>query len=603
MSATKVARLRVAVFAAATLTVPASLLTPASAQAAPAHDKTSSAEAQRVDRVPTPKFAWWDCSVFAPTAQCASVRLPLDYDQPKGAQTSVAVLRLKATDQKHKVGTLFLNPGGPGGSGIGIAAAAPSFLSPGVLAKFDVVGFDPRGTNFSDNVRCWKNTGERSRALNGLSVYFPWTSAEKAAFVTSSRAFGTACSTTGRPLSANMSTAEVARDMDVLRRAFGDRQLTYLGLSYGTYLGQVYANLFPDRVRAVAVDGVVDPIGWAGTEATKNTPQTVRIRSGEGAARAFHEILVRCGKAGASFCTFASTGDPLANYTTIISALKKAPLKVTDPDGPDLTISYADLVGFLLTMMYYPDGSSVISDTLTSVYAVLQPSAGASAPAAARRAQAGKTLSGILATQKSRAAAARAARAKQVKDSGFTGYGFPYDNSPEAFQTVLCTDGLNPADASTWSVHADATAKTASDFGLPWTWVSAPCAAKTWKVRDKNAYTGPFTRRTVNPVLIVGNYWDPATNYESAVKASSLLPNSRLISNDSWGHTAYGSSTCIISAVDSYLISKKLPAKNTTCIGDVQPFTTSLTGPTAQVESGNHRAPVAPMVPETTPQQ
>jgi pimeloyl-ACP methyl ester carboxylesterase len=604
MSATRVTRSRVAVVIATALTVPASLLTATPAQAAPAYDKTSPVEAQRVDRVPVPKFAWWDCSVFSPGAQCASANLPLDYDQPKGAKTSVAVLRLRAADQKHKIGTLFLNPGGPGGSGIGIAAAAPYFLGPDVLAKFDIVGFDPRGTNFSDNVRCWKNLGDQDKAVRGLRVNFPWTDAERAAFVTSSKAFGRACSTTGKPLSANMSTAEVARDMDVLRRAFGDKQLTYLGFSYGTYLGQVYSNLFPDRVRAVAIDGVIDPIGWAGTAATRNTPQTARIRSGEGAAKTLHEILVRCGKAGPSKCTFASTGDPSANYATIISRLKKAPLEITDPDGLTFTISYADLVGILLGAMYYPNGSATVSDALTSVYVLLEPSAKAGSSAAARQAQARKTqarktLSGILAAEKARAASAKAARAKQIKASGFARYEFPYDNSFEAFQTVLCTDGLNPADASKWSAYADAAEKKAPDFGRAWTWASAPCASNTWTVRDKNAFTGPFTHRTVNPVLVVGNYWDPATNYDNAVRAASLLPNSRAISNDSWGHTAYGSSACIISAVDSYLLSKKLPAKGTTCVGDVQPFTTSLAGPTAQAASGNHRPPVLPAVPAT----
>ena len=130
--------------------------------APPAFDETSTVEAQRVDRVPIPRSDWRDCAVFSPGAQCASVNLPLDYDQPMGAQTSVAVLRIKATDQKHKIGTLFLNPGGPGGSSVELASAAPDFLGPEVLAKFDIVGFDPRGTNYSENVRCWKNIGEQN---------------------------------------------------------------------------------------------------------------------------------------------------------------------------------------------------------------------------------------------------------------------------------------------------------------------------------------------------------------------------------------------------------------------------------------------------------
>lgn len=121
----------------------------ATAPAAAPGDTTSKAEARRVDSVPKPKLPWFDCSVFSPGAQCATVQLPLDYDQPKGATTGVAVLRLKAKDQKHKIGTLFLNPGGPGGSGVQFAASAPYFLSPDLVARFDIVGMDPRGTNLS----------------------------------------------------------------------------------------------------------------------------------------------------------------------------------------------------------------------------------------------------------------------------------------------------------------------------------------------------------------------------------------------------------------------------------------------------------------------
>jgi pimeloyl-ACP methyl ester carboxylesterase len=565
--------------------------------AAPASDRTSAVEAQRVDRVPVPRFDWWGCSVFSPGAQCASVNLPLDYDQPKGAQTTVAVLRIKATDQEHKIGTLFLNPGGPGGSSIELASAAPNFLGPDLLAKFDIVGFDPRGTNYSENVQCWKNIGEQAEALSGANVEFPWTDAEKASYITSSKAFGKACSTTGTPLSGSMSTAEVARDMDVLRRSLGDEQLTYLGFSYGTYLGQVYANLFPDRVRALAIDGVVDPVAWAGTETNNVIPMTTRLRSGEGATKALHEVLVRCAKAGPGSCSFASSGNPVANYAAITSTLRKGPIPFKNPTKGATQLSYASMVVELYEMLYKPDGAARIPDFLTSVYTLIKPRPASGTPAAAQRAQAAKTLSGILDTRKSRNAAEKAAKATQAKRSGFAKGGFPYENGWEAYQSVMCTDGLNPADASMWPTYADASDKTAPDFGRLWTWASTPCAAKTWTVQDEDRYAGPFTRRTANPVLVVGNYWDPATNYDSAVAAASRLPNSQLLSNDSWGHTAYGSSECATTAVDSYLVSQALPTKGTACTGDVQPFATSVSALTVQAASGNRRAPVVPLIP------
>jgi pimeloyl-ACP methyl ester carboxylesterase len=613
----------VSVVVVAALVGPLSLTAPAlAAPAAAGYDRTSAREAHRVDQVPTPKLAWFDCSsLYGVGSQCSTADLPLDYDQPEGAKTQVAMLRIKATDPKHKIGTLFLNPGGPGGSGVSIAAAAPYFLSPDLLARFDVVGFDPRGTNNSDNVRCWADIGQQNAVLKGLNVAFPYTASETKAYVASSKAFGKACSTTGRPLSGSMSTAEVARDMDVLRRAVGDSKLNFLGFSYGTYLGQVYANLFPDRVRSVVIDGVLDPLAWAGTPATRSTPQTVRLKSAEGSAKALHEILVRCEKAGPTYCAFAALGDPQDNYETLIATLKKKPLVIDDPVFGSFTVTYADVVGTMLGMLYDPSGSNYIDPLLTSLFQLSQPVAAAGSPAAAlrtpaRRAVAKAWMLGYIRSQKAAKTAARAQVAKQQKAFGFS---FPYFNGAEAFQSVLCTDGLNPKDAGSWPWYAHQADERAPDFGPMWTWSSAPCASNTWTVRDEDAYAGPFTRRTANPVLVVGDYYDPATNYQGAVKAAALLPNSRLLTSDSWGHTAYGTSACVSDAVNSYLLTLALPSRGTVCTGDAQPFTVPLptgappSAPSASpatpspnraatVSGGStsgRRAPIAPLLPVT----
>jgi pimeloyl-ACP methyl ester carboxylesterase len=567
----------------------------ASPQLAPAFDRTSPREAHRVDRVPTPRFSWFDCSAaYGPGRQCTTTPLPLDYDEPNGPQTQVALLRIRASDRQHRIGTLFLNPGGPGGSGVEIAAAAPFFLGSELLARFDIVGFDPRGTNNSDNVRCWANFGDQGNALAGMNVAFPYTAAENAAYIASSKAFGRACSTTGRPLSGSMSTAEVARDMDVLRRGLGDTKLSYLGFSYGSYLGQVYANLFPDRVRTVAIDGVIDPLAWTGTPATSAIPQTTRLKSGEGSAKALHEILLRCGKAGPAYCAFSALGDPLRNYAKLIRSLKHAPIRITDPaSDQSFTMSYADLVGILLGMLYDPSGSQAVDAFLTSVFTLLPAPAVTSPQATARQAAARATLlRSVRKQQENEAAAARqAASSRQA-----FGFSFPYFNGPDAFQSVLCTDGLNPPAAGRWPAYADAANKTAPDFGRLWTWVSAPCAANTWTIRDEDAYSGPFTHNTVNPVLVVGDFYDPATNYQGAVTAAALLPNSRLLSSNSWGHTAYGTSACVTDAVNNYLLRQTLPTKGILCVGDAQPFTTPLPPPGAAAPNTltPGRPPVAP---------
>lgn len=383
------ARGMVCLLIAATLTVPAGLAaaaTPKTQAPATSSDRTTTAEAQRVDRVPALKPDWFDCSAaFAPRAECASVALPLDYDKPNGAKTEVALLRIKATDSKRRIGSLFLNPGGPGGSGLSIAAASPNFLGADVRARFDIVGMDPRGTNFSDNVRCFRNLGEQSKALSGLNVAFPVTPAQTEAYVASATAFGWACSTTGKPLSRSMSTTEVARDMDVVRRSLGDSRLSYLGFSYGTYLGNVYANLFPDRVRAVVIDGVLDPLGWAGTSANNLRPQTTRIRSGEGGAAALNEILVLCRRAGPQLCAYAKGGDPERRYADLARSLKANPIQFRDDTGAVFyIIDYPGFISLMLSDLYSPlapqlvDGDLVYLQDLVDQQA--RPPAGRSRP-------------------------------------------------------------------------------------------------------------------------------------------------------------------------------------------------------------------------------
>jgi pimeloyl-ACP methyl ester carboxylesterase len=578
----------------------------ASAAQASARAPIGDVEAQRVDRVPTPKPSWFDCSpAFGEGNECTTVNLPLDYDQPRGATTAVAVLRHPATDQANKIGSLFLNPGGPGGSGVGIAAQASLFLGPEVLEKFDIVGIDPRGTNFSDNVRCWENMGEQAADLEGWDVPFPVTDDEEAAYVAASERVGQACSTTGTPLSGSMSTSEVARDMDVIRRMVGDTQLTYLGFSYGSYLGNVYANMFPGRVRALVIDGVLDPTGWQGSRATQNTPVTTRIKSGEGAAKALDEILLRCEKAGPEYCRLAGYGDPQDLFAQIKASLREEPLDLVDPETGEvfLTFTYPVLISFLLGDLYAPIAADFVDMDLSLVWELLQEPAEPGTEAAARQDAARQGLVERFRTQQDQAKAADVTEAEQREALGFA---FPYDNSPEAFLSVLCTDSRNPVYASSWPGHADRADARAPDFGRSWTWGSAPCAQQTWTVRDEDAYTGTFTKATANPVLVVGNYWDPATNYDGAVNAARLLPNSRLLSSDSWGHTAYGTSACVTDAIDTYLLTRTTPPAGTLCVGDDQPFTVPLETPEGP-DSGARSArsdrlpPVVPPVPGALP--
>ncbi len=537
----------------------------------PVAAKTLAREAKRVDSVPTPKLKWYKCYGHA---ECDTVSLPRDYDRPSGAKVEVALLRVKARDQKRKIGTLFVNPGGPGGSAVGLAYVAPFIFSAGILNRFDIVGMDPRGTNFSDQVKCFPSARQQTRLFEDLSVPFPYTKAEERSFIRGAKRLGRACSTTGKPLSTAMSTAEVARDMDVVRRAVGDTERGYLGSSYGTYLGQVYANLFPDRFRAIALDGVLDPVAWAGTAATAGQPQTDRIRSADGAIKALLEILVRCDRVGGAQCSFA-TGDPVANFDLIAERLKRSPIVEVDPaTGTEFRFGYADLVVVILGALYSPFGFDEIVSILSELIVITEPPA-AVAVASTKTAPSAQAKA-LRRLQRSLAKAEqRAERIERRQPS----YGFPYDNSLEAFAAVMCTDSVNPRHASAWPAAAAAADRRAKYFGRAWAWQSAWCASRTWTAKDEDAYRGPFNRATAAPVLVVGNLWDPATNYAGAVKAASLLPNSRLLSSDSWGHTAYGSSDCVNNAMEAYLLNQTLPAAGARCVGDIQPFETELEPP------------------------
>ncbi|WP_433826659.1 alpha/beta hydrolase [Actinoplanes sp. CA-015351] len=517
--------------------VPAQAFTPA-AEASKAAT-TSKAERKRLDKLPTPKLGWYKCYG---TAECATVKVPLDYDKPKGAKTEIAVLRIKAKNQKKKIGSLFLNPGGPGGSSTEFALFAPSFLSDSLLERFDIVGVDPRGIGASANIKCFKSVKDQTAVLNGMNVAFPLGKKEEAKYIKSAKAFGKGCSTTGKSLAGAMSTAEVARDMELMRRAVGDKKLTYLGFSYGTALGQFYANMFPDRFRAIAVDGNIDPRQWVGSGKSGNQILDARMKSADGAYKALKEILKRCDKAGEQYCEYAA-GDPLKNFTALAKKLRAKPLVIEDEFGT-FKITYADFVGALLGSLY----STYAGEEVASIIALV-----------------GKAANGEAAAKTGLLERIRAARA--------IGYDFPYDNSFEAQSAVICTDGKHPKYASSWPASTALRDVKAPYFGRAWGWLTVQCATNTWTVKDEDAYRGPFNKRTAKPVLVVGNYWDPATNYAASVSSSKLLPNSRLLTSDNWGHTAYGTGVCATNAIDSYLLTGKVPAKGTVCHAAHQPFT------------------------------
>jgi pimeloyl-ACP methyl ester carboxylesterase len=512
--------------------------------AAAAADRMSSGWGRLADRVPTPVLHWTTCRK---TAQCATAELPLNYDHPHGAKIKLALLRIKAKDPRHRLGTLFVNPGGPGDSARELAAEAPLVLPKAILDRFDIVGVDPRGVGGSTPVRCFATKAEEIRTLAPVTVTpFPGTPAEQRAWIGAARALGRACSTTGRQIASAMSTTDDALDMDVLRRAVGDRKLTYVGESYGSYLGLVYANMFPGRVRAIAIDGIVDPQAWAGTAATADEPLFDRMGSAAASYRVLHELLDLCQRAGRSRCSDTDT-DTQARFARLAARLRARPLRLAAPGIRATTFTHANLIADTGQWLRQPDGYRGLFGELTDLARLTAP--GGAGPGRATVVR--RLLRLHLAVQ---------------PPPG-------YDNLLEAESGVLCTDGLSAADAASWPAAAAAADRRARYFGAEYAWDTVQCARNTWTAQDQDVYRGPFDHRTAAPVLVIGDWWDPVTSYDSAVKVARMLPSSRLVSSDSWGHTALLTSACVDNTTWDYLIHPLAPApKITHCRGDVQPF-------------------------------
>jgi pimeloyl-ACP methyl ester carboxylesterase len=468
---------------------------------------------------------------------CATVPVPLDYDQPKGATILLSLIRLRATDPARRIGSLLVNPGGPGGSGVDLVLGAGEVLAPEIRARFDLVGFDPRGVARSTALRCFGTPRQWGPAF---WADLPLTPAGVDVVAAADRYLADACAQRGGSILDHMSTADVARDMDLLRARLGDERLTFLGFSYGSMLGTTYANLFPDRVRAIVIDGVLDPIAWTtGAAGQQDLPFSTRLRSDAGAQATLGEFFRLCDQAGPD-CAFS--GNSAARFAALRARLLDGPIQVT-LDGETFPFTYTDLIYGMLGVLYSPFAWPFAGEVL----ALLEQSASATAI--------GTALAGLR------------------QSLGYVNKrGFPhYPNFVESLPGVACSDSDNPDSHLDWFTAAESAEAQFGYFGRAWTWISSICSV--WPGRSDDRYTGPWNAATANPVLVVGNFFDPATRYEGAQTVAGLLPNSRLLSYAGWGHTAYGGlSRCIDTAVNAYLISGALPAAGTVCQPEMDPF-------------------------------
>ncbi|MDQ6817688.1 MAG: alpha/beta hydrolase [Actinomycetota bacterium] len=463
------------------------------------------------------------------------MQVPLDYSAPNGGKISIALIRLPAGDPARRIGSLFLNPGGPGGSGVDfVHALGPILLTAQVRARFDLVGFDPRGVVRSTALRCFENL-DQLRPLF-LEFAFPTNRVQELIWESADRYLAGSCVRRAGPIVSHMSTANAARDLDRLRAAVGDRQLNYYGVSYGSYLGATYANLFPTRVRALAVDGVLDPVAWStGNGNGTIVPVSTRLLSNLGARETLDQFFQLC---DAGDCAFGPHS--AARFAALAARLKVHPLRLTLPDGSTQRLDYTNLIGATLGAMYDSAGWPFFAQFLAGVESQVSSSKLGAAYARLRF------------------------RPVYMAHVGLADYQNPF----ESFAGVLCEDSVNPSSYDAWW---SAAATSAGYFGPIWTWASSICAV--WPFKDAGRYLGPFNHHTANPLLVIGNLYDPATRYAGALKLAALMPGSRLLTLHGWGHTSLLRSQCIDQRMANYLIDVQLPPPGTVCQQDHIPFT------------------------------
>jgi pimeloyl-ACP methyl ester carboxylesterase len=498
---------------------------------------------------PVPVLAWGSCPAATPEEaeflkdyQCTTAEVPLSYRDPQGPRITLALGRLPAADPEHRLGTLFWNPGGPGGSG-----RIPPAFSPKLHERFDIVGFDPRGVAASTPLQCLASNQE---ALELFGWEFPITVTQERSVIGLARRGTQRCAENGGPILRHMATANVARDLDLLRQATGDEQLSYIGFSYGTHLGEVYANLFPDRVRALTLDAVVDPVQWTTGRSPREAqvPLFLRLGSHEGAYEALLAFLRAC--RDDVRCAFREEGrDLLAKYDTLLRRLRRQPVEITIAGVGPVTVTYQLAVLGTLSSLYDPSASADLAVALQDIYAATE--------------QRGKPAPSVK-LGRLRALLRRRYGLAAPTDEPYLGI--------EQGQGVFCTDSDSASNPWVWPRYARAADRAAPYFGSYWSYVSLHCA--TWPARDADRYTGPWNRPTAHPLLLVGNrQGDPATPYENAVSTAGELASARLLTLDSYfGHGAFPQSQCIVGAVERYLIDLQLPPEGTVCEPDRKPF-------------------------------
>lgn len=505
---------------------------------------------ERGDRPAVPELSWTDCG---DGLQCATASVPLDHDRPSGRHISLSLARLPAGNQTNRIGTLFVNNGGPGNSVIEFMHGDVRDVVPDeVQDRFDIIGFDPRGVGESTPVRCFADADEQQALLGGLPP-FPVTPDEVTQATDAARELGRRCRARNGDLLEHVSTADVARDLELLRRAVGDDQLTFAGYSYGGLIGLTYAQLYPHRVRAALLDGAPDPVAWTtGGGTDRRDPFSVRLGSHEAASGALGAFLDQCQDAGPQRCAFASP-ETRAKFDGLMARLIDGPITVDLPPGPagpggPTPLTYAFVVDGLRGGLQFPPIWGDLAGLLEATFQATQ------APPVAPPADDPTAPTDPPPSNDDEATDVDA-----------------YDNSHEALLAVSCSETRNPNNPRRWIQAAASADQVAPYFGADFAWLSLPCA--TWPAHARDAVAGRFAARTANPMLFVNTRFDAASPLERAADVAARTPGARLLTVEGAGHPAsFIPNGCVTAAVATYLIDQILPDADAVCPAEFEPF-------------------------------
>jgi pimeloyl-ACP methyl ester carboxylesterase len=447
---------------------------------------------------------WRECD----GGECADLTVPLDYDDPDGPTIEVALIRVRATDPDERIGSLLVNPGGPGASGVEFVAFNSFILPEELREHFDIVGFDPRGTGGTVPVECVESLDE----VLGQD-YSPDSPEERDVLEAAVGEFTQECEERHGDVLPHLSSQDTVRDMDRIREAVGDEKLTYAGFSYGTYLGALYADFFPDKVRALALDGAVDP---------ELSSLESNLEQAAGFERSLDAFFADC--AADRGCAFYNDGDPAAAYDALIAAVDADPPEV---DGRTLSPNEFEL-GVVEPLYGGEEGWGALAEALAAV-AEGDPSLMFSlSDSYTDRDDDGTHSEGIL----------------------------------QPFWAIGCVDGAPIGEPADLPALEEQFRAAAPRFGVSFLYSALMCAL--WPAEpapDPN----PLDAAGAPPILVIGTSGDPATPFQWAESLAGVLDSGVLVAVEGEQHLAYFSNSCVQEIVDDYLIELTVPEAGTRC--------------------------------------